>query len=403
MSNIFGPFDQPGRVLSTAIAKGGPGKTTTGINWGAGLAFTFLAQKLQTLHFSDEDLLAVLNSFLFGKGLNTAMVQKIVQGYLRCRALDEETIAAVLGFETVQAAMQIALQYPGRIDALDARAFQEQLSSETHDTLLIGLVLEAMLLLPQVLRSEVLFCEMDPQRNMSQGMGIKLREGQKTMHDVLTNPQFGISYATVTTRFGIDMIPATGVMSELEVNLIARTELSLRREYRLDDALKNARGSEEYPIKQQAVFRYPVIIIDPPPGLGQLLLNATVPVDGIVAILDMGFYSWNSMSEVQSRIKLVRQINPTIDIVGIVCNRFDNRPGFVDLCIAVEHLARQDYPGKVLESKIPYNSSIMKAPTEGVPVQFFKPESAPTRTASAAYASLAQETSRKFGIRRFTP
>lgn len=402
MGDLFGHRGGPGKIYTPAIAKGGPGKTTTSINWGAGLAFTFLAQKLHALRFSEQVILSILNQFLFGGGINTSMVQTIVKEYLRQHGLDEVTVNTALELSTVQAAIQFMVQYPGKANMLNPNAFNDELRSEIQDASLVDLIFETIFTLPMVLRSEVLFCEMDPQRNMSLGMGIKLQEGQKTMHDVLTNPQFGIDYAVVSTRFGIDMVPSTALMSELEVSLIATPSLSFRREHRLEDALKHARESEDYPITQQAVERYPVIIIDPPPGLGQLLLNATVPVDGIVAILDMGFYSWNSMSEVQARVQLVKQVNPTIDIVGIVCNRFDNRPGFVDLCVTVEQLAQQDYPGKVLDSKIPYNSSIMKAPTEGVPVQFYKPESAPTRTASTAYATLAQETINKFGIRRFS-
>ncbi len=400
MRIIFIPSG-PGKVFTPAIAKGGPGKTTTAINWGAGLAFTFLAQKLQLLGFSEEAILSILNSFLFGQGVNPSMVQEIIGEYLHLRGVDKATQVTVFEKTSIQTAIALMVQEPGKENVFDLDTLRDLLFSDFQNAQLVDLLIETILITIAVLRNEVLFCEMDPQRNMSQGMGITLQPGQKTMHDVLINPMYGIDYAVVTTRYGIDMIPATSVMSELEVSLIAKQELSIRREHRLDDALRNATGSEGYPIKQQAIDRYSVIIIDPPPSLGQLMLNATVPCDGILAVLDMGFYSWNSMSEVEARVQLVRQVNKGIDIVGIVCNRYDSRPGFVDMCASVEEMARQQYPGKVLKSRIPYNSSIMKAPAGGTPVQFFKPESTPTKTASTAYAGLAQETIPSFNIRSF--
>jgi|SRR5579883_2653551 chromosome partitioning protein len=400
MQIIFIPSG-PGKVFTPAIAKGGPGKTTTAINWGAGLALTFLQQKLLLLGFSAEAVLSISNSFLFGPGVNASMVQEIIDGYLRLRGVDQGTRKAVFEKTSIQTTVALLVQEPGKESVVDLDALHDFLFSDFQDAQLVDLLRETIVITIAVLRNEVLFCEMDPQRNMSQGMGITLQPGQKTMHDVLVNPMFGVEYAVVTTRYGIDMIPATSVMSELEVSLIAKQELSFRREHRLNDALRNATGGEGYPIKQQAVERYSVIIIDPPPSLGQLMLNATVPVDGILAVLDMGYYSWNSMSELEARIQLVRQVNTGIDIAGVVCNRYDSRPGFVDICVAVEEMARQQYPGKVLGSRIPYNSSIMKAPAGGVPVQFFKPESGPTKTASTAYANLAQETIPSFNIRSF--
>ncbi len=280
-------------------------------------------------------------------------------------------------------------------DAIDP-TFAEQLQAQGVTELTINVLFDTIPDLRDIAQNDTLLCEMDPQENASRGLSIVLGEDDKSMHDVLTNRYKGIEYAVHRTPFGVDILPSSALMSELEVTLISNQVM--RREYLLYDALYQAKGETANDEVEQAVDRYRIIFIDPPPSLGQFFLNASVPADGILAILDMGVYSWDAMDQLNARIELLNEANPTLNLTALILNRFDARQGFVLVANIIEEAARKEHGDKVFNTKIPYNASILNAPLYGMPVQFYEPTLSSTKAATQAYSNLAREFFKRFGI-----
>jgi chromosome partitioning protein len=238
--------------------------------------------------------------------------------------------------------------------------------------------------------------EMDSQENASRGIGARTEPGAKSMQDVILNPQYGIEYALHSTDFGVDVVPAVWRMADLEIALTSGREL--RREYRLYDALRQAKGSKDYPIEAQAIDQSRLFIVDCPPNLGMLAINAFVAADSILVVLDMGVYAWDAIEELELRLEEIEKINPNARIAGVICNKFDARSGYKDTCLAIEEEARRRYGDLVFKTKIPVNARIFDAPAFNVPVQFNSPDNVSTKTATALYDQLAEEIKEKLGI-----
>lgn len=239
--------------------------------------------------------------------------------------------------------------------------------------------------------------EMDSQENASRGLGIRIEPEAKSMQDVILNPHYGIEYALRPTDFGIDVVPAVRGMAETEISLVSSGR-ELRREYRLNDALRQAKGRENYRIERQAIEQSRLFVIDCPPNLGLLALNAFVAADSILVVLDMGVYAWDAIEELEERMEEIQLINPNAKIAGVICNKFDSRPGYIDTCSAIEEEARERYGDLVFKTRIPVNARIFDAPAFNVPVQFNKIDNQATKTATALYDQLAEEIKERLGI-----
>lgn len=239
--------------------------------------------------------------------------------------------------------------------------------------------------------------EMDSQENASRGIGVRVEPDAKSMRDVLYDPRFGIEYAIRSTDFGIDVVPAVRHMAELELTLISSGK-ELRREYRLHDAVRQARGSKDYPIELQAIEQSRIFVVDAPPNLGMFAINSFVTADAVLAVLDMGVYAWDAIEELEMRLEEIQLINPNAKIAGVICNKYDSRPGYVDTCTAIEEEARNRYGELVFRTRIPVNARIFDAPAFNVPVQYNKIDNQATKTATALYDQLAEEIKERLEI-----
>lgn len=238
--------------------------------------------------------------------------------------------------------------------------------------------------------------EMDSQENASRGIGLRTGPDDKSMRNVLHEPHYGIEYALHSTDFGVDVVPAQWRMADLEIALTSGREL--RREYRLHDALRQAKGSKDYPIEHQAIDQTRLFVIDAPPNLGMFAINSFVAADAIIVVLDMGVYAWDAIEELEMRLKEIESINPNAKIAGVICNKFDMRSGYKDTCLAIEEEARKRYGDLVFKTRIPVNARIFDAPAFNVPVQYNNPDNETTKTATAIYDQLADEIKERLAI-----
>lgn len=238
--------------------------------------------------------------------------------------------------------------------------------------------------------------EMDPQENASRGIGARSEPNGKSMEDVILNPHYGIEYAQHPTDFGVDVVPAVRHMSKTEISLVSGQEL--RREYRLHDALRQARGSKDYSIEKQAIEQSRLFIVDCPPNLGMFAINSFVAADAILVVLDMGVYAWDAIEELEIQLEEIQLVNPNAKITGVICNKYDARAGYVDTCSVIEEEARDRYGDRVFRTRIPLNARIFDAPAFNVPVQYNKIDNQATKTATALYDQLAEEIKEKLEI-----
>lgn len=221
------------------------------------------------------------------------------------------------------------------------------------------------------------------------------------MYDVLHNPQYGIEYAVQATQFLVDILPAAGDMSDIDDLSSTKDPLkALRREYRLDDALRRAKGTRDYPISQQAIERYRVILIDPPPTLGVMNLQTMTAADLAVCVIDMGRFASDALDQFEARLELVQTIcdGHTIVLGGVLCNQFSNQKGYVDQCVAAEQSVRGRYGDRVFQTIIPENPRIFDAPSFSRPVQYHESQSSTTKAATLAYTKCAREWIERFSL-----
>ena len=159
-----------------------------------------------------------------------------------------------------------------------------------------------------------LVIDIDPQGNASTGLGIHRQDRKLTTYEVLTG-EAKLADAVVTTRIpGLSLVPATVDLSGAELELADMP----RRNFILKDAL------EEYSVHGENAFSY--ILIDCPPSLTLLTLNAMAAADAVMVPLQCEFFALEGLSQLMKTIELVRnKLNPTLDIQGIVLTMFDKR------------------------------------------------------------------------------
>jgi len=198
-----------------------------------------------------------------------------------------------------------------------------------------------------------LVIDIDPQGNASTGLGIHRQDRKLTTYEVLTG-QAKLADAVVKTRIpGLSLVPATVDLSGAELELADMP----RRNFILKDAL------EEYSVHGENPFSY--VLIDCPPSLTLLTLNAMAAADAVMVPLQCEFFALEGLSQLMKTIELVRdRLNPTLEIQGVVLTMFDKRNKLSDQVAAD---VRETLGEKVYSTVIPRNVRISEAPSHGVP------------------------------------
>lgn len=248
-----------------------------------------------------------------------------------------------------------------------ALAMQKGGVGKTTTTLSLGAVLVAR-------GYRVLLIDLDPQANLTQGLGVDPSSLEYSVYEVLLNPERGVAFATLSTRAGPDLIPSSLDLAGAELELAGK----VGRELLLRKALREARNSYDY------------ILLDPPPSLGIFSLNALAAADAVLVPMQLHAYALKAMPQLEQTIELVREINPTLKIGGIVCTLADRR---TNLSLQIEDEVRERYGDLVFTTVIPINVKLAEAPSAGLPISSYAPQSA----GALAYAALAAELEARYG------
>lgn len=220
--------------------------------------------------------------------------------------------------------------------------------------------------------NKVLVVDLDPQGNASTGLGIELDDREFTTYDLLLDDVDLDQVILKTTTDNLSLIPATVDLSSADIELMANE----KRSFLLHDALR-----------QHAIdsFAFDYILIDCPPSLNLLTVNAMVAANSVLVPLQSEFFALEGLSQLMLTIREVRQTaNPRLRIEGVVLTMYDKRN---NLSQQVEADARSNLGDLVFSSVIPRNVRVSEAPSYAVPVLSYDTAS----KGAEAYRALALE------------
>jgi chromosome partitioning protein len=217
----------------------------------------------------------------------------------------------------------------------------------------------------------VLLLDSDPQGNASTGVGVPRPLRRKTLYDVLMDNLPALDAVVKTSLPGLDLLAADPDLSGVELE-IGQTP---RRSYRLRDALA--------PLRAENAYDY--VLIDCPPALSLLTVNAMTAADAILVPLQCEFFALEGLTQLMRTVDLVRgSLNPALDIQGVVLTMFDRRNS---LSNQVAGDVRAHFGAKVYQTIIPRNVRVSEAPSFGKPALIYDMKCA----GSQAYIQLARE------------
>jgi len=215
----------------------------------------------------------------------------------------------------------------------------------------------------------VLLVDMDPQGNASSGVGIDRNALVESIYDVLINDTDPAETIVVTPFAGLQVLPSTGDLAGAELELVSISG----RERKLKDALDRLAGSYDY------------ILIDCPPSLGLLTLNAMTAAESVLIPLQCEFYAMEGLSHILTTIRLVqKKLNPGLVVEGILLTMFDGR---INLSRQVSDDIRKHFPKETFATVIPRNVRLSESPSHGKPVMFYDI----TSRGATGYLHLAKE------------
>jgi chromosome partitioning protein len=227
----------------------------------------------------------------------------------------------------------------------------------------------------------VLLIDSDPQGNASTGLGVPRAKRDKTLYDVILGEAALTAAVTATSVPGLDLIPSDPDLSGVEIELGAHA----RRSYLLKDAVASM---------VQATSPYSYVLIDCPPSLNVLTVNAMTAADAVLVPLQCEFFALEGLTQLMRTVELVRgSLNPKLEIQGVVLTMYDRRNSLSEQVAAD---VRAHFGDKVYDAVIPRNVRVSEAPSFGKPALIYDLKCA----GSQAYLKLAREVVRREGVRR---
>lgn len=200
---------------------------------------------------------------------------------------------------------------------------------------------------------KVLVIDMDPQGNASTGLGVDLDQREKTIYDLLLGDSMASEVVVSTSTRNLDLIPSTTELSSSDVQLYNIS----KRVFLLRDSLSDGEIGKA---------GYDYILIDCPPSLNLLTVNALVAANSVLIPLQSEFFALEGLSQLMLTIREIRQTaNPALRVEGILLTMFDQRN---NLSLQVERDARDTLGDLVYSTMIPRNVRLSEAPSFAVPV-----------------------------------
>jgi len=216
---------------------------------------------------------------------------------------------------------------------------------------------------------KVLLVDLDPQGNATTGVGVDKSEELRTMYDVCLG-ECEIEESIMQTRIrGLSIIPSNVDLAGAEVDLVQKEN----REKVMRNALHLVKDKFDY------------ILMDCPPSLGLITVNALTATDSVMIPIQCQFYALEGLSQLMNTVKLVRQyLNPEIQIEGVILTMKDNRS---NLSTQVAQEVTSFFGDKVYKVIIPNNIRLAEAPSHGLPIYLYDSKS----TGGVAYQDLTKE------------
>jgi chromosome partitioning protein len=214
-----------------------------------------------------------------------------------------------------------------------------------------------------------LLVDLDPQANATSSLGIDTRRLEPSVYDVLTGDRAVADCVLRDVRGGLDLVPSTGSLAGAEVELASTP----RREFRLQRAL--------HPIARD----YALILIDCPPSLGLLTVNALTAAREVIIPIQCEYLALEGLVQLVNTIDLIkRRLNPPLDVIGVLMTMFDAR---TRLAVQVVEEVRRFFPRRMFRTIVPRTVRLAEAPSFGKAIFEYDPSS----RGAQAYAALGME------------
>ena len=224
--------------------------------------------------------------------------------------------------------------------------------------------------------SRVLVVDLDPQGNASTGLGIEVGDRTLTTYELLLEDVELKSVIMPTVTPGLMIVPATVDLSSADLELMSNE----KRSFLLHDALRQT---------QMDAFGFDYILIDCPPSLNLLTVNAMIAAHSVLVPLQSEFFALEGLSQLMLTVREVRQTgNKNLRVEGILLTMYDKRN---NLSLQVEQDARENLGELVFKTRIPRNVRISESPSFAMPVLTYDT----TSKGAQAYRALAQEVLQK--------
>jgi chromosome partitioning protein len=216
---------------------------------------------------------------------------------------------------------------------------------------------------------QVVLVDLDPQGNSTSGLGFDVRRQRLTVYQLLSGEAVIDDVALPTAVPGLHLVPSDLALAGAEIELATQPE----REFRLRRALAELRGGFGH------------VIIDCPPSLGLLTLNALTAAKEVLVPMQCEFFALEGLGNLIYTVALVRQrLNPDLRLSGILMTQFDAR---TTVAWEVVDQVRRAYPAEVYATLIPRNVRLSEAPSHGRPITIYDPSC----KGAVAYRELAKE------------
>lgn len=220
---------------------------------------------------------------------------------------------------------------------------------------------------------KVLVVDIDPQGNCTSGLGIDTSDLDLTLYDLLIDGTPADQVLTETSWQGVSILPANIDLAGAEVELAG----AISRETRLQRGLSDIDG-------------YDIAVIDCPPSLGILTINALVAADKLLIPIQCEYYALEGVGQLTRTIQLLKNyLNPRLSINGVLLTMYDTR---TRLSSEVADEVRNQFRDRVFETTIPRNIKLAEAPSYAMPIGYYESQS----SGAAAYRAFAREVAEKW-------